>query len=181
MVPASLASISRNEPGHQGGRTALYLCLCRGYNDSMPHVIHYEDNFFIIDGLVRVICDAARLEADADIVGDAVISTARLTDNALRRIKDQILKNDHLVDRPECLRLLSRMTRAFAGALSELLQPGSPLAASCASSFDELTRMAAAQHAAASELGDVLRQSGSEEAAHEDHVSGDELSELLKS
>jgi hypothetical protein len=146
----------------------------------MPHVIHYEDDFFIVDGLVRVICDAARLEPDADIIGDTVISAVRLADATLRRVKDLVLENEHLVDRPECLRLLSRTTRSFADALSELLRPGAPLAQSCASSSDELDRMAAAHRAAAAELRDVLRQTTIDDSSHEDHVSGDELSELLK-
>jgi len=146
----------------------------------MPHVIHYEDDFFIVDGLVRVICDAARLEPDPDIIGDAVISAARLADTTLRRVKDLVLQNEHLVDRPECLRLLSRTTRSFADALSELNRPGASLAQSCSSSSDELERMASAHRAAAAELRDVLRQSTGDDASPEDHVSGDELSELLR-
>lgn len=147
----------------------------------MPHVIHYEDDFFIVDGLVRVICDASRLEPDPDILGDAVMSAARLADTTLRRIRDLVLQNEHLVDRPECVRLLTRTTRAFADALSELMRPGAPLAQSFASSSDELERIAATHRAAASELRDVLRASSADDGSPEDHVSGDELSELLKS
>ena len=146
----------------------------------MPHVIHYEDDFFIVDGLVRVICDAARLEPDPDIIGDMIIAAARLADLTLRRVKDLVLQNEHLVDRPECLRLLSRTTRSFADALAELMRPGSPLAQNCASSSDELERIAAAHRAAAAELRDVLRLTTTDESSSEDHVSGDELSELLR-
>ncbi|MBU0928706.1 MAG: hypothetical protein KKA67_13215 [Spirochaetes bacterium] len=146
----------------------------------MPHVIHYEDDFFIVDGLVRVVCDAARLEPDADIIGDAVISAARLADATLRRVKDVILQNEHLVDRAECLRLLARTTRAFADALSDLARPGSPLEQTFASSSDELERVAAAHRAAAAELRDVLHATSGGDDSPEDHVSGDELSELLR-
>lgn len=146
----------------------------------MPHVVHYEDDFFIVDGLVRVICDASKLELDPDIVGDAVLSAARLADTSLRRVKDLVLLNEHLVDRPECLRLLSRTTRGFADALSDLLRPEAPLAPSFSSSADEIERMAAAHRAGAAELRDALYASTGEDSSPEDHVSGDELSELLR-
>lgn len=146
----------------------------------MPHVIHYEDDIFIVDGLVRVLCDAARLEPDPDIIGDMIIAAARLADLTLRRVKDLVLQNEHLVDRPECLRLLSRTTRSFADSLSELIRPESRLAQNCASSSDELERIATAHRAAAAELRDVLRLTTNDDSSSEDLVSGDELSELLR-
>ncbi|PKL26638.1 MAG: hypothetical protein CVV47_01565 [Spirochaetae bacterium HGW-Spirochaetae-3] len=146
----------------------------------MPHVVHYEDDFFIVDGLVRVICDASKLELDPDIIGEAVLSAVRLSDTTLRRVKDLVLQNEHLVDRPECLRLLSRTTRSFADALSDMLRPEAPLAQSFSSSSDELERIAAAHKAGASELREALRSSIVEDSSPEDHVSGDELSELLR-
>lgn len=146
----------------------------------MPHVIHYEDDIFIIDGLVRVICDASRLEPDPEVIGDMVLSATRLADSTLRRVKDLILQNDHLVERQEYVRLLARTTRALAEALSDILQPDSPLAQCIASSADEIERMAAAHRASAAELRDILQEATGENASNEDLVSGDELSELLR-
>jgi len=60
------------------------------------------------------------------------------------------------------------------------MRPDAPLAQNCSSSSDELERMAAAHRAAASELRDVLRLTTSDDSSPEDHVSGDELSELLR-
>jgi biopolymer transport protein ExbB/TolQ len=147
----------------------------------MPHVIHYEDDIFIADGLVRVLCDASRLDPDPDVVGDAVLATAKLADATLRRIKDLVFQNERLVDRAEYLRLLSKSTRSLADALSDMLRPGSPLAATVASSSDELERIASAQRASASELRDALRESTGDDVSAEDLVSRDELSELLRS
>lgn len=146
----------------------------------MPHVIHYEDDFFIVDGLVRVISDATRLEPDPEIVGDMLIASVRLADTTLRRIKDLILENDHLVDRPDYLRLLSQTTRSFADALSDMIRQDNPMGQMCSSSSDELNRIAKAHRAAASELRDVLCSTISDDAPSEDQVSGDELSELLR-
>jgi hypothetical protein len=146
----------------------------------MPHVIHYEDDIFIIDAMVRTLCDASRLEPDPDVLGDAVLSVAKLADSALRRARDLVLMNEHQVDRPESLRLLARTTRSFADAVSSLLKPDGSLRQHLSSSSDELGRMASAHRAAAAELADVLRQATGEDASPEDHVSGDELSELLR-
>lgn len=146
----------------------------------MPHVIHYEDDIFIIDAMVRTLCDASRLEPDPDVLGDAMLSVAKLADASLRRARDLVLMNEHQVDRPESLRLLARTTRAFADAVTALLRPDAPLGRHLASSADELARMASAQRAAASELADALRLATGEDASPEDHVSGDELSELLR-
>lgn len=146
----------------------------------MPKVYHYEDDFFIVDGLARVVADAARLDPDDDIVGDTVVAAARLADGALRRIKDIVMENHRLVDRPESLRLLSRTAQALADALDSLAEPGSPLSRSVASCRDELARMALAHRAAASEMRDALRLQAGEDGSLEDHVSGDELSELLR-
>lgn len=159
---------------------ALYLRQSPGYNGTMSSVIHYEDNIYIVDGLVRVLCDASRLEPDPDVIGDAMLATARLADATLRRVKDLVLQNDHLVDRPDYLRLLSRSARDLADALDEILRPGSTLAPVIASSVDELARIVAAQRAAASDLRDVLNASTGTNAGAEDVVSDDELSELLR-
>jgi ABC-type transporter Mla subunit MlaD len=91
-----------------------------------------------------------------------------------------VLQNDHLVDRPDYLRLLSRSARDLADALDQILRPGSTLASVIASSADELARIVAAQRAAASDLRDVLNASTGTNTSSEDVVSGDELSELLR-
>ncbi|GAB1455008.1 hypothetical protein MASR2M48_03080 [Spirochaetota bacterium] len=146
----------------------------------MPHVIHYEDDFFIVDGLVRVISDATRLEPDPEIVGDMLMAAVRLADTTLRRIKDLILANEHLVDRPDYLRLLSRTTRSFADSLSDMIRQDKPMGQMCSSSSDELERIIKAHRAAASELRDVLSSTINDDVPSEDQVSGDELSELLR-
>jgi len=146
----------------------------------MPHVIHYEDDIFITDDLVRVICDASRLEPDSEVIGDAVLSAARLADVTLRKVKDLVLQNDHLTERPEYIRLLSRTARSLSEAITGLLDPQSSLALTVASSSDELLRMAAAHRASSAELRDILRDCTGENTSLEDLVSGDELSELLR-
>ena len=40
----------------------------------MGQVIHYQDDIFLIDSLIGFVADAANLEADADILGETVLS-----------------------------------------------------------------------------------------------------------
>lgn len=151
-----------------------------GYNARMSRVIHFEDDLFVVDGLVRVIGDAARLEPDADVVGEAVLSSIRLADSMLRRIMALVVQNAHLVDRPEYLRLLSRTTAALSESIRMMTRNEGLMASGAAASRDELERVAQAQKAASEELLDALRESTVQSVSLEDLVSGDELSELLR-
>lgn len=144
----------------------------------MSRVIHFEDDLFVVDGLVRVIGDAARLEPDAEVVGDSVLSSIRLADSMLRRIMDLVLQNAHLVDRPEYLRLLSRTSAALAESIAVMTRSDGLLAKG--PSGDELERIGVAQKASSEELLEALRESTVQSASLEDLVSGDELSELLR-
>lgn len=147
----------------------------------MSNVIHYEDDIFIVDGLARVLADAARLEPDPDVVGDAVLSAARAADSSFRRVRDLVLEKEHLVDRAEYLRLLARTARTLSDAVAALARSDSPLSAVASSSADELSRMAQAHRAALSELRDALHSVMADDGSAEELVSGDELSELLRS
>ncbi|TFG82487.1 MAG: hypothetical protein E4H20_07585 [Spirochaetales bacterium] len=146
----------------------------------MPHVVHYQDDLFLIDSLARFLADASRLDPDPDIVGDSVLSAARSVDGALRRTRDLVVSNPHLVDRLDYLRLLSRAARTAGDAIAELIRPQNPLSGALSSSSDELGRMARAHQAAADELTDALHTALDDGSAGEDLVSGDELSELLR-
>ncbi|MBN1518847.1 MAG: hypothetical protein JW923_02015 [Spirochaetales bacterium] len=146
----------------------------------MPHVVRYQDDLFLLDGLSRFLSDAARLEPDPDIAGEPVLAVARSLDSSIRRIRDLIMGNQHLVDRLDYLRFLARVARVSGDALSELARPQSALAPALASSSDELERMSRAHKAAAAELADALHAALDDGAAGQDLVSGDELSELLR-
>ncbi len=147
----------------------------------MSHVIHFEDDIFIADGLVRVISDASRLEPDAEVIGDTILAAIRLADATLRKIKNLVIQNEHLVDRSEYVRLLARTSSALAEAISGITRPEKLLAKPITPSFDELERIASAQKALSNELFDILRETTVQNASLEDLVSGDELSELLRS
>jgi len=159
---------------------AIVIVDPAGYNNSMSHVIHFEDDIFIADGLVRVISDASRLEPDTDVIGDTILSAIRLADATLRKIKNLVIQNEHLVDRSEYVRLLARTSAALAEAISGITRPEKLLAKSITPSFDELERIATAQKALSNELYDILREATVQNASLEDLVSGDELSELLR-
>jgi hypothetical protein len=146
----------------------------------MPHVVHYQDDLFLIDSLARFLADASRLDPDPDIVGEAVLGAAKAVDAAIRKLRDLILANAHLVERLDYLKLLARAARTAGDAIDELIRPQGPLAQLVSSSADELKRMAQAHRAVASELSDALHAALDEGGVDGDLVSGDELSELLR-
>lgn len=146
----------------------------------MPHVIHYEDDMFIVDSLVRVVADATRLEPDGDVLGDSLLATVRVADTAIRRLRDMVLQNRHLVERPEYIRLLAKTTATLAESLDAIIDQRSPMASAFAHTSDELHRMALTHRSAASDLRDMLRTATGEHVQADDLVSGDELSELLR-
>lgn len=146
----------------------------------MPHVIHYLDDLFLIDGLARFVLDLSRLEPDADVVGDSALALVRSADRSFCRVRDLVGANGHLVERAEYLRLLARAAATFAEALDNLQRPESPLAPAFREVPDELERLARAYRAAAGELRDQLHAALDDGSSAEELVSGDELSELLR-
>lgn len=144
-------------------------------------VIQYQDDLYLVESLALFLADASRLNADPDIVGESVLGAIRAVDTAIRRMRDLIMDNEHLVERLEYLRLLSRAARTSGEAISELIRPDCPLAKIVASSADELNRAASAHKAMADELSDALNAALERNGgADEDLVSGDEISELLR-
>ncbi len=141
---------------------------------------HYEDNFFIIDGLVRVIHDASSLETDPEIIGDTLLAMIRLADASLRKVKEMVFQNTRMINRPENLRLLANTAQRFSEALDEFTRPDTLLSKSFSSSRDEILRMLTTHKAAVKEMREALLVQNAGETSFVDHVSGDELSELLR-
>lgn len=146
----------------------------------MPHVIHYFDDLFLIDGMARLLLDLSRLEPDADVLGDSVLVLLRAADSSFRKIKDLVSANAHLVERAEYLRLMARTAASLSEALSALLRPDSSMYPALKSSSDELDRMLKSHRSSADALRDELHVALNDGASAGDLVSGDELSELLR-
>jgi CHASE3 domain sensor protein len=146
----------------------------------MSQVLHYQDDLFLINSLSRFMADAARLEADPEILGDTIAAVARITDSSFRRIRELVLEKPHLADRLDYMKLLADIASTMAESLERLMAADSSMAVNLSSSADEMTRMMHAHRAACSDLREVLRESLNGVMNDENQVSGDELNELLK-
>lgn len=147
---------------------------------SMGQVIHYHDDIFLIDSLVSFVSDAARLETDPEILGEAVYAVIQQADRSFRLIREMVLTNTHLVDRAEYLALLARSAGTMSSALENLLKKDNSLSKLLETKQDELLAIAHAHRGAASEMRDILEESLGSQFSQEDHVSSDEISELLR-
>jgi len=146
----------------------------------MPHVIHYLDDLFLIDGLARFALDLSRLEPDPDVIGGSIPALLGAADASFRKIQDLVTANAHLVERAEYLRLLARTASTMAEALSAMLRPDSPVYPAIRGSADELERMFRSYRSTADGLRDELHAVLHDGSPAEELVSGDELSELLR-
>ncbi|OHD19466.1 MAG: hypothetical protein A2087_00895 [Spirochaetes bacterium GWD1_61_31] len=146
----------------------------------MGQVIHYQDDIFLIDSLIGFVADAANLEADADILGETVLSVIQQADRAFRTIRELVLANSHLVDRNEYLMLLGRAAATMADALPKLLAADSAFSGLLQSKADDLRAVSRAHRGFVQEIQALLDTTSPDTANLDDHVSGDELSELLR-
>lgn len=144
----------------------------------MSKVYHYDDDFFIIDGLVRVIHDASTLEPDDEIIGDTLLSMIRTADSVIRKVKAQCIDNNQLINRTESTRLLANSAQKLYEAIDSFTRQEPLRLKSFASSKDELVRMIMAHKACVKEMRELMQEQDSSQAS-KDHVSEDELSGLL--
>ncbi|MBU0934686.1 MAG: hypothetical protein KKI09_11920 [Spirochaetes bacterium] len=146
----------------------------------MGQVIHYQDDIYLIDSLISFLADTARLDADAEILGDVVYSVILQADRAFRVVREMILGNSHLSDRNEYLALLARTATTMTMALDAFLKPGSSIGQSLELRAEELRAIRDAHTGAANEIESILDAHSGKQSGRDDHVSSDEISELLK-
>jgi len=158
----------------------LYVTQGNCYNKRMAHVIHYQDDIFLIDSLARFVTDSSRLEIDADIMGDSIYSVIQMADRSLRTVRELILSNDHLVDRTEYMRLLANAAILLSHAIQDILNSKNSLQQAFALRAEELQAIARAHGAMAEDLKSEIYSSVSDSPPGDEQVSGDEISELLR-
>ncbi len=146
----------------------------------MAHVIHYQDDIFLIDSLARFVTDASRLDIDADIMGDTVFAAIQMSDRSLRAMRELILSNDHLVDRTEYMRLLANASLILSHAIQDILNSKNSLQQAFALRGDELLAISKAHGAMAEELKSEIYSTIADNPPGDEQVSGDEISELLR-
>jgi len=145
----------------------------------MPQMIHYQDDLFFLSVLVRALDSGLSTEADPEHFRERVAGDLFFLDGSLKGFHVLLVQNSLLIERPECLKLLQRTSRSLIQVLERIMGGAYPRAESYASYRPQFEAIAKGQAAILAELDEILDASLKGEG-ETDHVSQDELSELLK-
>ena len=147
----------------------------------MAQRIHFQDDIYYLSRVVGGIADATRIELDPELYADKVFDDLKWADRETRKLAGLLVENTRLVERPELMKLLGKAMLALSEAASDLASGVGGLGEALRFGKDELARCAREQRAWVSELRDLVRAAIDDGQADTEVVSGDELSELLKS
>lgn len=145
----------------------------------MSQKIHYQDDLFLLSVLAKSLDSGLSVEADPEFYLERLAEDVFFIDSSIRKFKDLLSANSHLMDRSEYLKLLERTARTFAGSLERLASGASPMSSAWERYLSRLEEIARDQKAMLAELVDLLKNAG-EGANETELVSSDELSELLR-
>ncbi len=104
----------------------------------MAQKIHYEDNLFFLNLLVKTLRDGMTLDIDHDLFLDKVIEDIFFVDSLLVRLYASVRENIHMLRRIEYLRTISRAKKGFSDFLDAVLREELPFAASLGAFFPKL-------------------------------------------
>jgi len=147
--------------------------------DSMPQMIHYQDDIFFLSVLVKAIDSGLSTEADPENFRDHVIASLEFIGASLQTFGGLLTQNVLLIERAEYVKLLERTARTYGHILERLGLSTYPGAAAYASFRPRLESLEQTQRVILAGLDELLSSTLVGEA-ESDLVSQDELSELLR-
>jgi len=83
--------------------------------------IHFEDDIFYLNLLVRTFKDGLELDLDADIFLNKIIDDLTFLDATFERMLENLSGNERLLDRNEQLLNLQEVEERFADALAKIM------------------------------------------------------------
>ena len=146
----------------------------------MTTKIHYDDNIFYLDSMVKTVKSGLSLDIDPEYFIDKVIEDILFLDSALLRTFASLKANFYLIKRVEHLRGLLRTDRNFLDLIDSVLERKFAFSSHLEPFFEKF-RVSRSEHLAAS--GDMKRllEESREESSHgEDIISPAEFHFLLK-
>ena len=142
----------------------------------MATKIHYGDNIFYLETLLKTVKNGLSLEIDADYFRERMLDDILFLCSSLGTIYASLKANSHLIKKTDYLRSLLRAKRDFIVLLEDILAKKLPLAAELTEGFPKLKICRAEQARDAEEIKAVIENRGQEEsAAANDLISGEEL------
>lgn len=146
----------------------------------MNQQVHFDDNLFYLNLLIRTYRDGWKLPLDAEFFLGKAIEDLDYLDSVLNRLQDWLSKNPHLVQRVDYLQNLASTKTAYARLLNDLLAPNHPFAAALAPYRDDLTRQERSHLQQTQELRQEIRHSLGGSSESDDVISPEELSLLMQ-
>ncbi|MDR3200881.1 MAG: hypothetical protein LBT68_05425 [Spirochaetales bacterium] len=146
----------------------------------MATKIHYGDNIFYIESLIKTLKNGLSLEIDPEYFAERIHDDLLFSGAVLNRIYVSLKSNAHLITRNEYLRSLLRAKRDFTGLLENIIEKKLPLAASLETGFPKLKICRAEQVRDIEEIKAYIENRRREDPVSEDDViSGEEFRFLL--
>lgn len=145
----------------------------------MPQKTHYSDDLFVLSTMVKGLDASLAVEVDPEYFRDKIAGNVFFIDTTIKTFSGLLEQNAHLIERAEYAKLLKRTSRSLMAVLKRLLEQGEGENQPFAAYFPQFKAALEGQKKIEGELEAILGSSldgGSET----DHVSQDELSELLR-
>jgi len=145
----------------------------------MAKRIHFEDDIFFLNLLVRMFKDGLELDLDAEIFLNKIIDDLTFLDMTFERILENLTGNERLLDRNEQLLNLQEVEERFADALAKIMSGRGTLSEALSPFLERFAEFRNRSMGRRSEIeGTKGFQSDSENGP--DLVSPFEMNELLK-
>jgi len=145
----------------------------------MAKRIHFEDDIFFLNLLVRTLKDGLELDLDADIFLNKIIDDLVFLDTTFERMLANLSGNERLLDRNEQLVNLQEVEERFADAVAKIMSGRGILSEALSPFFERFAELRVRSAKRRTEIeAATAYQSDSENDPN--LVSPFEMNELLK-
>ncbi len=147
---------------------------------AMTKKIHYDDNIFFLDTMIKTVKSGLSLDIDPEYFIDKVIEDLLFLDGTLLLIFSSLKGNLYLLKRAEYLRSLLRGEKNFLDLVDAILEKKIPFSEHLTPLFDKLRTLRAEHLQACQEMKRLLTESREEPYPGADVISPTEFHLLLK-
>jgi len=145
----------------------------------MAKRIHFEDDIFYLNLLVRTFKDGLELDLDADIFLNKIIDDLTFLDTTFERMLGNLSVNERLLDRNEQLLNLQEVEERFTEALAKVMSGRGTLSEALSPFFERFAELRARSLQRRSDIEET-KAVKSDNENDPDLVSPFEMNELLK-
>lgn len=146
----------------------------------MTRKIHYDDNIFFLDTMLKTLKSGMSLDIDPEYFIDKIIDDLFFTEGSLLRIFSSLEENVYLLKRAAYLRSLLRAERNFLELLDAILDKKLAFSEHLLPFFDKLQTLRAAHKSIAQQMKHLLEESQEEPYPGTDIISPREFQLLLR-